>query len=166
MNHPTPNRRSVAGIPKDLLATAPRAWVPNAIGVNIRVIDPEWIEAWHLEQEAIAAWEAMIADQRRQDIRSHIERIADIVAGRAIGTVTPFERTVAEMAEIIRRHDISIEELFNPSRKRSIVEARADCYAFLQARGWSLPRIGRMFRKDHTTILNGLRRRQEAADAA
>lgn len=162
MNPPPPNRRSVAGIPKELLATAPRVWMPNAIGVRVRVIDPKWIEAWHKEQEAIAAWEALIAE-RQQDIKAHIERIADIVAGRATGVATPFERTIAEMACILQKRDVTVEELFGSSRKRPIIEARTDCYAFLQKKGWSLPRIGRLFRKDHTTILNGLQRRQEAA---
>ncbi|SMC42776.1 dnaA protein helix-turn-helix [Fulvimarina manganoxydans] len=165
MNPPPPNRRSVAGIPKELLATAPRKWMPNAIGVRVRVIDPKWIEEWHLEQEAIAAWEALIAE-RQQDIRSHIERVADIIAGRSEGVVTPFERTIAELDAIMRRRGITSDELFGPSRKRAIVEARADCYAFLQKKGWSLPRIGRMFRKDHTTILNGIQRRRETTNAA
>jgi hypothetical protein len=54
---------------------------------------------------------------------------------------------------------VSVAELLGARRYREIAEARFAIMAVYSAAGWSLPRIGRMLGdRDHTTVLNGLRR--------
>lgn len=65
--------------------------------------------------------------------------------------------------EIIRdtmeRTGYTIEELISDRRHQPLVEARQELYwQIYKNTNWSLPRIGKLFNKDHTTILHGLRR--------
>ena len=53
---------------------------------------------------------------------------------------------------------ISPEEMRGRSRRPKIAAARALAYSILRARGMSLPRIGRYFGRDHTTVLAALRK--------
>jgi chromosomal replication initiation ATPase DnaA len=86
----------------------------------------------------------------------------------AVATVVdePASRTAAgpitwqqEMHAIARRHAVSFAELQSPSRKRALVAARWEAWAALRARRWSLPKIGALFARDHTTVMYGLRER-------
>lgn len=49
------------------------------------------------------------------------------------------------------------EKVLGPQRTRPITRARFRSWRRLRALGYSLPGIGFAYRKDHTTILNGLR---------
>ena len=53
---------------------------------------------------------------------------------------------------------ISIEDARSPSRKREISYRRFHVMAILRSWGRSLPQIGRILNRDHSTILHGLRR--------
>jgi chromosomal replication initiation ATPase DnaA len=53
---------------------------------------------------------------------------------------------------------LTLEEVLEPRRFKSQVEARRRAYAAARALGWSYPEIGRAFNKDHTTILNALQK--------
>lgn len=71
------------------------------------------------------------------------------------------------------RHDMTVAELLSPSRQQRYVRARWDAMYELK----TTPRIGGIFRSlpeigrqmgglDHTTVLHGLRRREEEAAKA
>lgn len=47
------------------------------------------------------------------------------------------------------------------SRNKEVVAARQWAFFELQAAGFSLTQMGRMFKKDHTTILHGIRKHRE-----
>ena len=52
---------------------------------------------------------------------------------------------------------ITIYGLKNKSRDRSLVWNRAAVYKFLRDNGFSLDSIGKMFGKNHATVINGLK---------
>lgn len=82
---------------------------------------------------------------------------------------TPLPKTITELAEIVARHrSVSVASLFAPGREQYAVDTRA--IVFFLARkhtGASTPMIGRMFNRDHGTVLNGVRiaKEQMAMDA-
>jgi len=53
---------------------------------------------------------------------------------------------------ICASHAIPLAQLQSPLRFKAHCAARRECYAFLQARGWSTPRIGKFFHRDSTTV--------------
>ena len=63
--------------------------------------------------------------------------------------------TVASM-----KHGVPVWSIFGPRKEARIVRARWDAWALARAAGWTLPEIGRAFNRDHTTILHGLRKRE------
>lgn len=84
--------------------------------------------------------------------------------------------TKREIAETVAaKHGLTLKELFEPTHRWRISHARQEAFALCYARRdlsrgqfdpYSLPAIGRYFRRDHTTVLWGVRayaRRQAAA---
>ncbi|BCH33218.1 hypothetical protein MesoLjLc_51480 [Mesorhizobium sp. L-8-10] len=65
-------------------------------------------------------------------------------------------------------HGVTYEEIVGESRSRKVVEARFDAMAEVKLHrpDWSLPRIGEVFNKDHTCVLNAVKQRRKfnAAD--
>lgn len=57
------------------------------------------------------------------------------------------------LASVAAKHGFTVERLRGPGKFRTLVNARKDCYAYLRDRGWSLPKIGRHFNRDHTTVI-------------
>lgn len=71
------------------------------------------------------------------------------------GVVSP-QRILATVA---RAFELDARALSGPSKTRTLTEARFICWWLLRAHTrLSLPAIGRMFRRDHTTILAGIRK--------
>ena len=73
-------------------------------------------------------------------------------------SVTPRQFTMALIEMIAREHGVTMAELMGVSRRQKYCIARREIWRVLRDQGISLPRIGRMFNRDHTTILHGLRR--------
>lgn len=54
-------------------------------------------------------------------------------------------------------HNLNIRDLLGPGRERRVVKARAELYKHARDMGLSYPRIGKIFGRDHTTILHSMR---------
>lgn len=55
--------------------------------------------------------------------------------------------------------DLSVTELAGNQRYKYLMPARFAMYKTLRERGWSYPRIGKLFGgKDHSTIIHGVKR--------
>lgn len=83
-----------------------------------------------------------------------------------LGQRTPRERQLHVVALIAARHGLTAADLLGRDRRDHV--ARARWHAWYQLRrqfGSSLNQIGRLFRRDHTTILYGLRRFRETGYA-
>lgn len=68
-------------------------------------------------------------------------------------------RVMWVIAEVCPRFGVDAEDVFSPLRSQSVAAARqyamATCYL---AFGWSMPEVGRLFDRDHTTVLSALRK--------
>ena len=68
------------------------------------------------------------------------------------------------MRDACRKHGITMEELRGTTRRRDIVHARQECFYRMRTevtalgRPLSLPRIARLFGRDHSTIVHGIER--------
>ena len=63
------------------------------------------------------------------------------------------------IAAICVRMEVEERQLFGASRRKSIAEARSLAYLLVrELTRLSFPEMGRLFRRDHTTIIPGVRR--------
>jgi chromosomal replication initiation ATPase DnaA len=64
------------------------------------------------------------------------------------------------VAMISRRHNIPVADILSPSRLASHVAARQEAMAaiYLRMPELSLPRIARVFSRDHTTVLHAIKK--------
>ena len=68
------------------------------------------------------------------------------------------------MRDACRKHGLTMEELRGTTRRRDIVHARQECFYRMRTevtalgRPLSLPRIARLFGRDHSTIVHGIER--------
>lgn len=74
-----------------------------------------------------------------------------------MNALSPRDRIMSDVARIANRHGTTIRDVMGRSRFREHVQARQEVYHYLWSRhSWSLPCIGRLFCRDHTTILSGI----------
>lgn len=52
---------------------------------------------------------------------------------------------------------IQRDNLDSKDRHRDLIYKRSYLYAILREQGWNLSEIGRLFNRDHATVINGLR---------
>lgn len=68
--------------------------------------------------------------------------------------MTPADAILADEA---RRANATVEELISPRRFAHLVRARQRAmWRIRQATGWSYPKIGRLFGRDHTTVMHAV----------
>lgn len=71
--------------------------------------------------------------------------------------MTPAQRAIIE--GVARRHGFTIAILQSATQVRRIAHARQEAmYHLRQAGRWSLPQIGSVLNRHHTTVLTGVRR--------
>jgi hypothetical protein len=79
---------------------------------------------------------------------------------------TPSYKTVLRLVAL--KHGLDVAELSGPVRSRPVVAARHEAVGlvYTHCRYISLPAIGRIFNRDHTTILHTLRKLRKIAQKA
>ena len=72
--------------------------------------------------------------------------------------ITPKQFTLAIVGDVASRHGVTVEEILGPRRHRHIINARFEAIAkVVEARPqWSYPTIGKLFNRDHSTIMSAL----------
>jgi hypothetical protein len=76
----------------------------------------------------------------------------------------PHRAAVEVITRVARENDFTLSDLRSPSRATQLVAARyAAAAAAREETDASLPAIGRILNRDHSTILHGLRRLEAAA---
>ena len=61
------------------------------------------------------------------------------------------------ISSILMANKMGWKELVYPNRSTDMVRLRAQIYVFLNDRGWSLSQIGKLFNRDHSTVLYSIR---------
>lgn len=70
------------------------------------------------------------------------------------------------LARVADAHGLTPDDLRGPSRCAHVVQARWEAMAALRAEGASTTAIGRAVRRDHSTVMSGLRRWAEMTGGA
>jgi hypothetical protein len=81
-------------------------------------------------------------------------RITELEAALKIGGVGQFRAQKIAIA-VARKHGLKFSDLRGPSRERHVVAARHEAIKTIrrECNNLSLPAIGRIFNRDHTTVL-------------
>jgi chromosomal replication initiation ATPase DnaA len=79
---------------------------------------------------------------------------------------SPSPKTVLKLVAL--KHRLSLDDLLGPRRQKCVVAARHEAVGlvYTHCRYISLPAIGRIFNRDHTTILHTLRKLRKIAKKA
>lgn len=92
--------------------------------------------------------------QKPLDMALAREALKDLISSSSSRMVSP-ESIIAKVTE---RYGITVEELKSKNKQRRIADARQICmYLIREMTDLSLPRIGEIFNRDHTTVLHGWR---------
>ncbi len=92
--------------------------------------------------------------QKPLDMALAHEALKDLISTSSTRMVSP-ESIIAKVTE---KFGISVEELKSKNKQRRIADARQVCmYLIREMTDLSLPRIGEIFNRDHTTVLHGWR---------
>lgn len=68
----------------------------------------------------------------------------------------------AIIAEVCEKYDLTPAQIIGPQRHRFIVIARHEAYyRCAKETPYSLPAIGRVFCRDHTSIMSGIKRHEK-----
>ena len=68
--------------------------------------------------------------------------------------------------EVIRKHAVSFDLMIGETRRKDVYLARWELFARLyDETGMSLPQIGRLLHKDHSTVFCGIKRYHEMREA-
>ena len=93
------------------------------------------------------------ADHIQHDIHPSA-LVKDLLDASSSRMVSP-ESIIAKVSD---RFEVSVEELKSKNKQRRISDARQICmYLIREMTDLSLPRIGELFNRDHTTVLHGYR---------
>lgn len=71
--------------------------------------------------------------------------------------MTPRERNLSYIGLVALRHNLTRQDILGYSRTAKVSMARQDCAAFFRERGYSTVEIGRIMKRDHSTILHALK---------
>lgn len=96
------------------------------------------------------AWES-----EKSLLRAVLEQVGVIVPG---GTRA---RLIQQALELVAEdHGVTVAVLKGKDKGKFSARARRDAYAALRYLGLSLPHIGRLLNRDHSTVLAGLAKRE------
>lgn len=62
-----------------------------------------------------------------------------------------------DFTHIAQNHHVGLNDVFSRGRMAPVAAARKAMMALLRQRGWSYPAIGKLFGRDHSTVMGALR---------
>ncbi len=136
----------------------PKFSEPKPIVRTIQQIRAENRKRAELKREAELEALRVKAEAEAEERRLQAKAVAEYRCIDVLEVKTPAKKIIAQVAAL---HGLSVREVLSNRRNRPVVEARFDAIkAVADIRpDMSLPQIGRLFGRDHTTILHALRRR-------
>ena len=70
--------------------------------------------------------------------------------------MTPRQANLMAIEEIAKAHKFSLEDVLGPRKFKPLVEVRRKCSFLLREKGHTTTEIGRILRRDHSTICHSL----------
>ena len=114
-------------------------------------------------REQVERMEAALRGLVRQQVEP---RPIDVEAHPAL---KPAMISAATMTDIVARvaliYGLSVDELRGKGREIRVSHPRQEAMLMMHEAGYSMPRIGRFFKRDHTTILHGIRAARTRANS-
>ena len=78
--------------------------------------------------------------------------------------MTPRERVHSIVRDVAAEYEVAAKDIFGTTRLRPAAWARQEVFRRLNDFGYSLSWIGRVFDRDHTTVLHGVRAARTRAE--
>lgn len=99
----------------------------------------------------------VIAEQRER------ERAWAAIEAVMADAMTPRKAKMAVLTAVAIKHGLTLSEIMGKDRRHHVAHARQEAFWVLKQTypEMSLPAIGRMFGKDHTTVLHGIRQHEK-----
>lgn len=91
-------------------------------------------------------------------------RVTRVRRASPVRDLTPPVRAAIE--QVAATHGVHTADLMGRSKSRSVARARQEAMVRVRALGYSLPEVGRIFGRDHTTVVHACRQVAARAEAA
>lgn len=97
------------------------------------------------------------------DLRAAIGRLSPISVAHKADDSTRAE-IMAIVDNVAQAHGLSHADILGPSRYANIVRARHECFGMAFEAGFTATEIGRAMNRDHTSVLNGVKKWNSGSD--
>lgn len=77
--------------------------------------------------------------------------------------MTPKEKNLAAIEAIAQEHGFTAEDILGKSKFKMLVKVRRKCVVMLREKGYSTTEIGRIMKRDHSTIVHSLQKSKAGA---
>jgi chromosomal replication initiation ATPase DnaA len=89
------------------------------------------------------------------------EKADEVVLVDSLG-MTPRQLNMERIAAIAQEYDYTLEDVLGPRKFRALVEVRSKCIVMLRDKGYSTTEIGRIMKRDHSTVVHALQKSRAA----
>jgi chromosomal replication initiation ATPase DnaA len=84
------------------------------------------------------------------------EKAEEVVLVDSLG-MTPRQSNMLQIEAIAKAHCFTLEDILGPRKFKYLVAVRRKCIVMLRQKGYSTTEIGRIMRRDHSTIVHALK---------
>ena len=77
--------------------------------------------------------------------------------------MTPRQANMLEIEAIAKAHKFTLEDILGPRKFKPLVAVRRKCAVMLREKGHTTTEIGRIMRRDHSTICHSLQKSKAEA---
>jgi chromosomal replication initiation ATPase DnaA len=85
------------------------------------------------------------------------EKVDEVVLVDSLG-MTPRQLNMELIAAIAQEYDYTIEDVLGKSKLKALVAVRRKCMVMLRDKGYSTTEIGRIMKRDHSTVVHALQK--------
>jgi len=77
--------------------------------------------------------------------------------------MTPRQANMLDIEAIAKAHCFTLEDILGPRKFKPLIAVRRKCAVMLREKGHTMTEIGRILRRDHTTIVHALQKSRAEA---